>query len=220
MAVQVDLTGLEQGADALELSLGQAAGMAAGFDAELRRINQTFSDTQRGAAQLERTLSSGVKKAIDQVVLDGGTLGDALRTVGTTMINAAYNAAVRPVADHLGGMLAQGVGAIFGPMQPFARGGAFTDGRVVPFATGGVVASPTAFPMRGGATGLMGEAGPEAILPLSRGPDGRLGIRSQGGGAVSVVMNIQTPDVDGFRRSQSQIAAQMSRALGRGQRNR
>lgn len=220
MAIESELDGLEQGVEALELSLGQAAGMAAGFDAELKRIHATFDETHKGAARLERTLSSGVKRAIDDVILDGATLGDALKTVGQSMVNAAYNAAVRPVANHLGGMLAQGVGAIFGPMQPFAKGGAFTDGRVVPFANGGVVNGPTTFPMRGGATGLMGEAGPEAIMPLTRGADGRLGVRAQGGGSVHVVMNIQTPDVEGFRRSQSQIAAQMGRALGRGQRNR
>jgi phage-related minor tail protein len=77
------------------------------------------------------------------------------------------------------------------------------------------------FPMRG-ATGLMGEAGPEAILPLARGADGRLGVAGPGGGAgpVQVVMNITTPDVQGFARSQTQIAAQMGRALARGQRNR
>ena len=63
---------------------------------------------------------------------------------------------------------------------PFADGAAFSQGRVMPFARGGVVTAPTQFPMRGG-TGLMGEAGPEAILPLSRGADGSLGVRSQGG---------------------------------------
>jgi phage-related minor tail protein len=75
--------------------------------------------------------------------------------------------------------------------------------------------------MRGG-TGLMGEAGPEAIMPLARGPDGKLGVRAGGGGGgpVSVVMNISTPDVEGFRRSRSQIAAEMARAMGRGRRNR
>ena len=58
-------------------------------------------------------------------------------------------------------------------------------------------------------------------VPLARGPDGKLGVRNSGGGrAVNVVMNITTPDVQGFRRSQGQIAAQMSRALGRGSRNR
>lgn len=89
----------------------------------------------------------------------------------------------------------------------------------MPFANGGVVSGPTTFPMRGG-TGLMGEAGPEAIMPLSRGADGKLGVRMQGQSATTVVMNISTPDVEGFRRSQSQIAAQMGRALGRGQRIR
>ena len=104
--------------------------------------------------------------------------------------------------------------------MPFAAGGAFSNGRVMPFAKGGVVASATQFPMRGG-MGLMGEAGPEAIMPLTRGADGSLGVRALGGGqAVTVVMNISTPDVAGFARSQSQIAAQAMRALSRGQRNR
>jgi len=89
----------------------------------------------------------------------------------------------------------------------------------MPFARGGVVSGPTTFPMQGG-TGLMGEAGPEAIMPLTRGADGRLGVRTQGGGAVTVNMNITTPDAGGFQRSQGQIATQMARALGRGQRNR
>ncbi|MDN5786017.1 phage tail tape measure protein, partial [Pseudorhodobacter sp.] len=81
------------------------------------------------------------------------------------------------------------------------------------------VSSPTNFAMRGG-TGLMGEAGPEAIMPLARGLDGRLGVQAGGGRDVTVVMNISTPDVAGFQRSQSQIAAQAQRALARGQRNR
>ena len=67
----------------------------------------------------------------------------------------------------------------------------------------------------------MGEAGPEAIMPLARGADGRLGVQAGGGGrSVTVVMNITTPDVQGFQRSQGQIAAQAQRALSRGQRNR
>jgi lambda family phage tail tape measure protein len=117
-------------------------------------------------------------------------------------------------------MLSGGVNALFGGMLGFADGGSFTQGRVTPFATGGVVNGPVAFPMRGG-LGLMGEAGPEAIMPLSRGPDGKLGVRAAGGSQpVTVVMNIHTPDVQGFQRSQSQIAARMSRALSMGARNR
>ena len=120
----------------------------------------------------------------------------------------------------LGGLLAEGMQGLLGGLMPFAKGGSFSQGRVMPFARGGVVAAPTTFPMRGG-RGLMGEAGPEAIMPLARGADGRLGVQAAGGGRpVTVVMNITTPDVQGFQRSQSQIAAQAARALARGQRNR
>ena len=78
-------------------------------------------------------------------------------------------AAVKPVANHFGGMLSGGVNADFSAgCSALPTGGSFTQGRVMPFATGGVVNGPVAFPMRGG-LGLMGEAGPEAIMPLSRG---------------------------------------------------
>jgi phage-related minor tail protein len=58
----------------------------------------------------------------------------------------------------------------------------------MPFASGGVISSPTMFPMRGG-MGLMGEAGPEAIMPLRRGPDGRLGVEG-GGSTTNVTYNV------------------------------
>lgn len=226
---------LDDQAEALGDSLGNAAGMAASFDSELRKVNQAFQNTGRDIAGLERGLSKGLRRAFDGVIFDGMALSDALETVAQSMIQTTYSAAIKPVTNQVGGLLAQGVsgmvnavlpfggGATQGFAQdqvlPFAKGGAFSGGRVTPFATGGVVSSPVTFPMRGG-TGLMGEAGPEAIMPLTRGPDGKLGVRGGGGGAVSVVMNISTPDAQSFQRSQGQIAAQMSRALSRGNRNR
>jgi lambda family phage tail tape measure protein len=65
--------------------------------------------------------------------------------------------------------------SITGVVAASAKGNVIQAGEVLPFAKGGVVSSPTVFPMANG-IGLMGEAGPEAIMPLKRGNDGRLGV--------------------------------------------
>ena len=210
---------METRAEALEGSLGAVADVAAGFDAELQRMRESLAATGQDVATLERGFSRGLRRAFDGVVFDGMRLSDALEIVARSMIQTTYSAAIRPVTEHFGGMLAQGVGNLVQGVLPFADGGGFAQGRVMPFASGGVVSGPVSFPMRGG-IGLMGEAGPEAIMPLARGADGKLGVRGGGGGTVNVVMNISTPDVAGFSRSRGQIAAQMGRALRRGARNR
>ena len=210
---------LELQSEGLGEALSNAAGMAVTFDTELRRVREAFAATGKDAATLERGMSKGLRKAFDGVVFDGMNLSDALETVARSMIQTTYNAAIKPVTNHVGGVLADGVTQLVSGLLPFGDGAAFSQGRVMPFARGGVVSGATSFPMRGG-TGLMGEAGPEAILPLARGPDGSLGVRSGGVGGVKVVMNVTTPDAQSFARSQGQIAAQMSRALGRGNRNR
>jgi hypothetical protein len=210
---------LEQRADGLNDTLGQTSNLVTGFDSELRRMQTSLAATGKDVATLERGLSRGLRRAFDGVIFDGLNLSDALSTVAESMINTTYNAAIKPVTNHFGGLLAQGVGGLVENILPFANGAPFSQGRVMPFATGGIVSGATPFGMRGG-MGVMGEAGPEAIMPLARGPDGKLGVRGAGGGGQTIVMNITTPDVSGFQRSQGQIAAQMTRALGRGQRNR
>ena len=209
-------------ADALEDSFGGAAGMAAAFNAEMARVRQSFGRTGQDVATLERGLSMGLRRAITGATINGDNLSKSLNSLANTMINTAFSAAVNPVADHFGGLIAQGIGGLMSGLTPFAKGGSFAQGRVQPFASGGVVSGPVSFPMRGG-MGLMGEAGPEAIMPLARGPDGKLGVRAGGGGAgrpVNVVMHVNTPDAESFRRSQGQVAAQLGRAIGRGARNR
>jgi phage-related minor tail protein len=64
--------------------------------------------------------------------------------------------------------------------------------------------------------GLAGEAGPEAIMPLQRGPDGRLGVA--GGGAVSVTFNVTASDVRSFVASEAEVSAMLLRAVRRGNR--
>lgn len=205
---------------ALEATLAGSAGMVAAFDGELARMRDSLVFTGREVNTLSTGIGGGLRRAFDGLVFDGVKLSDALRGVARTMADTIYGVAMKPVQNALGGALAQGLNGILGGIMPFEKGGAFAQGRVMPFAKGGVVAQATAFPMRG-ATGLMGEAGPEAIMPLARGADGRLGVQAAGSARpVTVVMNITTPDVQGFQRSQTQIAAQAQRMLARGQRNR
>jgi len=89
---------------------------------------------------------------------------------------------------------------------PFAKGGVVKDGevvenamgnvfaknKVVPYAMGGtIVRKPSVFPMANGGVGLMAEAGyPEAIMPLKRGSDGKLGVHASGGGIGNIVVNV------------------------------
>ena len=213
MARQDEIAGLEDQIAGLEDAMANAGEVTRSFREGLQDAERAMAMTSQQTKALSRGLSSGLRSAFDGVVFDGMRASDALSTVARSLVNSAYSAAIRPVTSHLGGLLASGIAGIF------ADGAAFSQGRVTPFASGGIVSGPTAFPMRNG-TGLMGEAGPEAIMPLSRGSDGRLGVRMDGGGRpVTVVMNISTPDAQSFQKSRSQIAAQMTRALGRGQRN-
>lgn len=214
-----DIGTMQEQLQALEAQLGSSVPMVAAFDGELSRMRETMVFTGREVNTLSSGISGGLRKAFDGLVFDGMKLNDALKSVANTIVDTIYSIAIKPVTGALGGLLAQGVAGVMGAGMPFANGGAFSQGKVMPFAKGGIVGAPTTFPMRGG-RGLMGEAGPEAIMPLARGPDGRLGVQSAGGRSVNVVMNITTPDVQGFQRSQSQVAAQVSRALSRGQRNR
>ncbi|MBU2890789.1 phage tail tape measure protein [Celeribacter halophilus] len=217
-----DINGLDRFEDKvaqMESAIGGAEAMAAAFNQEMGRLQATVAETQREVSKLDSGISRGLKKAIDGLVFDGDTLADALKGLGESMLNAAYNVAISPVTSHVGSVLGTGLEGVIQSLMPFEKGGAFAQGKVMPFANGGVVSGPTYFPMRGG-TGLMGEAGAEAIMPLTRGADGKLGVQALGGSRpVNITMNITTPDVQGFQRSQSQVAAQLSRALGRGSRN-
>ena len=75
------------------------------------------------------------------------------------------------------------------PITNSAKGNVFAENKIVPYARGGIVNKPTLFPMANG-MGLMGEAGAEAVLPLKRGRDGKLGVTSQGGGSTNIVVNV------------------------------
>jgi len=88
----------------------------------------------------------------------------------------------------------------------YAKGGVFAKNGIVPYAKGGIVDRPTLFPFAKG-VGLMGEAGPEAIVPLKRGKDGKLGIAGGSGGStvVNVSVDAKGTKVEGDTPTASQL---------------
>lgn len=149
-------------------------------------------------------------------VTGGKQFDDVLKSLALRLSGMATKLAFKPVESALSSglqsLLSGLVGGNAAGVQAQALGG------IKPFASGGVIGTPSYFPMLNGGIGLAGEAGPEAILPLTRGPDGRLGVASQSGGATTIHVQIATPDPDSFRRSENYITGQIARAVSRGQR--
>ena len=181
------------------------------IDADTSELREQLNE----AAKLGRQFGTALSNSFVDIALKGKGLSDVLRTLALRLSEIALKAAFKPLTDALGGALS---GALGGGVA-FAKGGVVGGGMPVPFAQGGIIASPIAFPLGGNRTGIAGERGAEAILPLARGPDGSLGVRADATGAVSVVFNVTTSDADSFRRSETQIAALLARAVGQGQRN-
>ncbi len=181
---------------------GSASELADGLSAQL-------SDLTDLSGLFGRSLTTALKGAVVQ----GKSLDTVLRGIAERLASKAFDAALNPLTTAVGTLATGWLGGLIG----FSRGGVVAGGRVRPFAAGGIVSAPTYFPMSG-ATGLMGEAGAEAIVPLSRGPDGRLGVASSGASATRVTVNITTPDAESFRRSEAQVTGMLARAVGRGRR--
>lgn len=210
-------TGTEFGLAGQDLgdSLQELQSLTGGFSSEMASATEVMKAMDGQAQRLSRSLGSSLRTAFDRAVFGGGKLSDVFKGLASDVASRSLNSALRPVQSALGSGLDGLVGSLIGSLG-FAQGGAFAAGRVRAFAKGGIVDGPTLFPMRGG-TGLMGEAGPEAVMPLTRGPDGRLGVSANCGSAGPMItINISTPDIEGFQRSRGQVAAQLARAVSRG----
>ncbi|MBL4646083.1 MAG: phage tail tape measure protein [Rhizobiales bacterium] len=166
--------------------------------------------------ELSQNFSQSITSAMEGAILGGKAFDQVLKDLALSLSKTVLSQALNPVQNALGSGLESVLGNLFSSIPSFAKGDAFNAGKIQPFADGGVVSAPSYFPMSGG-LGLMGEAGPEAIMPLARGPDGRLGVRG-GGAPINISVNIQTRDAESFRRSQGQVSSMLARAVGRGQR--
>lgn len=190
-----------------------ATTLTVAVEADTSSLTAEFDNVARSGIRLGNTLAS----AFDGIANKGKSLGDVMRSVALSISRIALNAAFKPLENAIGAGITN---LVSGGGIAFARGGALQQGMPIPFASGGVISSPLAFPLAGGRTGVAGEAGAEAIMPLTRGPDGRLGVAATGrASAPNITFNIQTPDAESFRRSEAQIAAMLARAVAQGQRN-
>lgn len=183
------------------------------FSRRISSLDADFNAASKSAALLGKTLTS----ALDSVTLRGKSLSDVFQDMALSLSQSALKSAFQPLQANLGTIFS----GLFtgGGVMPFAKGGVLQAGMPMPFASGGVIASPISFPLANGRTGIAGERGAEAIMPLTRGPDGRLGIATSGNAAPSITVNITASDIESFRRSETQLAALLARAVAQGQRN-
>lgn len=156
-----------------------------------RELDAAFDATQR---KIDATAAS-IFNAVD----GADSLEDALKRVAMALAEMALKGDLI-VAGGLGGQAGQDMlSSVFGSILTAVTGGSINAPDTAPlpvprpmtFSRGGVFTSPQLFPMARG-VGLMAEAGPEAAMPLTRGPDGRLGVEAYGAGG-GVVVNNFTP---------------------------
>ena len=175
-------------------------------------------------SNLSTSISSQLSSALTTPLQEGESAFERLGNVALNVINqiaqAWLSSALNNAFSNKGGSglgtLGATAGSFFGPAGSAigsffgntigklfnANGNAFSHGRVLPFAQGGVVSSPTMFPMAGNRTGIMGEKGAEAIMPLKRTPSGQLGVQAQTSPATVNIYNqsdsrietVQRPD--------------------------
>jgi len=150
---------------------------------ELVRVEQQRID-------LANTIGSAMEDSLMSMVDGTKSVKDAFRDMAADIVRHLYKVlVVQKMINAIGGAIGGPIGNVLSTYGQ-ADGGAWQGGsQIQAYANGGVVGSPTLFPMAGGKTGLMGEAGPEAIMPLKRGANGKLGVQMEGGGGDNVVIN-------------------------------
>lgn len=195
--------------------------MSAADDAEaFLSVTAQAAGTMQALEASANGFARAMTSAFASAVAGGRRFDDVLKSLVLRLSDMALKAAFRPLAQGF----AEGFQGLFGSL--FGGTGSAADQAIAasaadvrPFASGGVIAQPTYFPLPAGGLGLAGEAGPEAVLPLRRGTDGRLGVAAPAvPAAAPVTIHIATPDLESFRRSEAYVTGQIARAVARGQR--
>jgi phage-related minor tail protein len=205
-----------------------AGGDATGTGADMSNIFDGLQQRAGGLVAIANSFARAMTSAFSQSSRSGRQFENVLKSLALRLSSMVLSQALRPLASGLfGGGSSSGNQAFEGLSSDSGDSVdsgnldfAAAMGAIKPFAAGGVIGTPTYFPLASGGLGLAGEAGPEAILPLARGADGRLGVASGGRAAgMNVTVHISTPDAESFRRSETYVTGQIARAVARGQRS-
>jgi len=187
--------------------------------------SEQLSGSMDGVRTRTRDLTTGsnafaraITSAFAQGASGAKSFDSVLKSLALRLSSLSVSAALKPLTGSVTGGLTNLFGGGSASGISGGTGAEDAGASVQPFAKGGVIASPNFFPLGQGRLGLAGEAGPEAIMPLARGPDGRLGVAAAGAGGGNVTINIATPDADSFRRSETYLTGLIARAVTRGQR--
>ena len=149
-------------------------GMKAGLEDYAAKVNDVAGNIKNAMGNALQ----GMEDALVNFVLTGKlAFKDLARSIIADLTRIAIQQAImKPFTGWLT--------SIFGS----ANGNVISGGEIVPYKSGGIVSRPTYFPMKDG-MGLMGEAGAEAIMPLQRGRNGKLGVQASGG-MGNIVVNV------------------------------
>lgn len=160
---------------------GALSGLASTASGQLTTGLADIADGTKTISQGANDMGKSVARAIEEMIIKLYVVIPLMRALQSTVSSLGFGLGGAEAA----GATSTGAAGVGGIGGLYAKGGAFNGGNVIPFARGGVVSRPTLFPMANGA-GLMGEAGPEAVMPLRRGADGKLGVSASGAGASVV----------------------------------
>lgn len=192
--------------------LARQAALNEALKPQWERMLEAWQDTTELMAKTFDDVMEGVLDRTEDVIADFIKTG---RLNVKSLADFVIAEIARMQARMIAAKLFNAAGDIAVSLLGAANGAAFNTGGVRAFASGGVVDKPTFFSYAGGRMGLMGEAGPEAIMPLTRGPDGKLGVRSQGsnGGGTVMHLNVQVQAAPNMSRATAQ---QQGLQVGRG----
>jgi tape measure domain-containing protein len=189
----------EEGLTGNNLAIAQSSALAdfdlkrqqllSGTIEKQKELNKETDKYKITLDQVKDTLANQMTSAIEGLIDGTKTLGQSLsgllRTFGSMFLRS-------------------GMGRLVENIFPSAKGNVFAQNGIVPYAKGGYIGRPT--------MALMGEQGPEAVLPLRRGRGGRLGVETSGGGVGSVTVNVDATGsaVEG----NDAQASQLGKAIG------